>query len=649
MLMVSIPGSCEKLKPMTEIFPSNGDTFLHLTVRAKKVSIPLRGFGKGAVFTYMGRLYEYGGVSSIPGPIVHIRAGGRLFLTLYNDLGEQMYEETMESMYNYHGVNETNVHFHGIHADPNEDDVFKTATPGRSLKYKLHIPKEHLPGLHWYHTHAHGSSYLLLMGGLFGPLIVDDTTNQPLSSLPSIVLMIHMYRLGTSTLCDGSPMQTVDIAIKNNMSSNPTIKDNLGKELKLPSDLFFVNGQHKPIVEIVKGQSTILRLAFAAGSCHLNISLPKECEFHLSAIDGIPLNVSRELKERWLYFTTATRYDVITLCVEKPKEELPIVFNEANETILFIKVVSPVEGQKGKHQKLTFPLHSHYNQVKYLRIDEPTVLRDISFSQMGIPSPKPYYVIGQGTNCTSLENSTTCYHEHFSGRKGNHMCQYNGFVIPLNAVVEARVFGDPTDDIPHPLHLHVNHFVFVRFTPRKGGQHENTSMMNYGIYPGEVRDTIPILDGETIIRWRAATFTGEVVYHCHVLTHEDQGMMTSYLVINENIGNNRRKEKMGGKEEEKEEKEEVENKKMISTKPGVVDDLESIFYFGGLKRKELIFLVLSVMFFLAAFIAALIRWFRKNPPEFGQWVRRRKDDVLTRLHNSVNANEMERTPLMGSA
>ncbi|KAH9598819.1 Multicopper oxidase [Trypanosoma melophagium] len=634
MLMVSIPGSCEKLKPMTEIFPSNDNTFVHLTVRAAKVSIPLRGFGEGAVFTYMGRIYEYRGVSSIPGPIVHIRAGGKLLLTLNNDLGEQMYQETMESMYSFHGVNETNVHFHGLHGDPNVDDVFKTASPGQSLKYKLHIPKEHLPGLHWYHTHSHGSSYLLLMGGLFGALIVDDRTNQPLASLPSVVLMIHMYRLGESTICDGKPMQSIDTTIKSNMSSNPSIKNSLGKELELPSDLFLINGQHKPTVEIVKGQSTILRLAFAAGSCYLNISLPKECDFHLSAIDGIPLKATRELKERWLYFTTATRYDVVALCVEK-EEELPVVFDNANETIFFIKVVSSVERRQDKARKVTFPLPSHYDEVKYLLTDRPTIRRDISFSQLEIPLPRPYYVIGQGTNCTSLVNSSTCYYEHFNGQKGIRENQYHGFVIPLNAVVEARVYGDPSDPMPHPLHLHVNHFVFVHFTPRKGGQHENASMMDYGVFPGEVRDTIPILDGETVIRWRAASYTGEVVYHCHTLTHEDQGMMTSYYVYKGNMGNNQG--------------EEVDRRKMKNISMENDSDVSIIFYFGKLKRKDAVFLLLAIAFFLAAVIASVIRWFKMSPPELGQWVRRRKDDVATTLHKAVSSNEMERVPLIGSA
>jgi FtsP/CotA-like multicopper oxidase with cupredoxin domain len=39
-------------------------------------------------------------------------------------------------------------------------------------------------------------------------------------------------------------------------------------------------------------------------------------------------------------------------------------------------------------------------------------------------------------------------------------------------------------------------------------------------------DTVPVpSNGEIVIRSRFLDFTGKTVYHCHILDHEDAGMM----------------------------------------------------------------------------------------------------------------------------
>ncbi|RNF20993.1 uncharacterized protein Tco025E_03633 [Trypanosoma conorhini] len=625
LLGAAVPGSGKELAPLREVFPSHGKTFVDLRVRAAQVSVPLRGYGEGAVFVYAGRLYFYDAAASLPGPAVHVKPGGKLVMRMFNDLGKQTYAHGEDQLYKFHEVNTTNVHFHGVHGDPNVDDVFKTAAPGGVMKYELSIPKQHLPGLHWYHTHAHGSAYPLLMGGLFGPFIIDATTEDPLASLHSVVLMLHLYRLGNSTLCDGMTMKEVDTAIGTNMSSRPRIVSKSGKELPLPSDLFLVNGQHKPTIKVKRDEPTLLRLAFAAGSCHLNISFPKECRIHIAAIDGVPLKCTREVKGNWLYFTTATRYDVVTICGKNGKGDLPVMIGKLEEPIFYIGL-DPISLKRERHQRqrhrpdrLMFPLCFRSREIDYLTANKPTVWRDISFSQSWIPAPRPYYGIGYGTDCSPSANSTTCFREHFSGRKGELRENYHGFAVPLGATVEARVFGDPTDVVPHPLHLHVNHFVFVSFTPRKGGLHENFSIADFGVLPGDVRDTIPIFDGETIIRWRAATFTGEVVYHCHTLTHEDRGMMTSYLVYADT----------GGKS---------------TVEPDVAAD-ESVAKKDTDRR---FFLVLAIVFLTCSLLCALCTWLRANPPRPDKLACKYKELLRSPPYQFGEGDQRERQPLRAS-
>jgi hypothetical protein len=66
-----------------------------------------------------------------------------------------------------HTPNSSNVHTHGLHIDPNIDSVFVEIRPGDTYTYYYKIPDNHAPGLHWYHSHQHGSSQMTVMGGLW--------------------------------------------------------------------------------------------------------------------------------------------------------------------------------------------------------------------------------------------------------------------------------------------------------------------------------------------------------------------------------------------------------------------------------------------------------------------------------------------------
>jgi FtsP/CotA-like multicopper oxidase with cupredoxin domain len=73
----------------------------------------------------------------------------------------------------------TNLHFHGLTVSPDapQDDVLSMmATPGQSLHYTVQIPKDHSPGLYWYHTHPHGDSYRQVLDGMSGALVIDTVS-----------------------------------------------------------------------------------------------------------------------------------------------------------------------------------------------------------------------------------------------------------------------------------------------------------------------------------------------------------------------------------------------------------------------------------------------------------------------------------------
>ena len=78
----------------------------------------------------------------------------------------------------------------------------------------------------------------------------------------------------------------------------------------------------------------------------------------------------------------------------------------------------------------------------------------------------------------------------------------------------------------HPIHIHGRQF---RVVSRTGGRATNT--LRAGIVDNGWRDTVLVLPGETVRV--EVTFTrhpGLYLYHCHILEHEDMGMMRNFRV-----------------------------------------------------------------------------------------------------------------------
>jgi FtsP/CotA-like multicopper oxidase with cupredoxin domain len=71
----------------------------------------------------------------------------------------------------------------------------------------------------------------------------------------------------------------------------------------------------------------------------------------------------------------------------------------------------------------------------------------------------------------------------------------------------------------HPFHIHVNDFQVVALNGQPVQAHGWQDTVN--LPPG----------GEVTIRMRFADFTGKFVYHCHILSHEDFGMMANVEVV----------------------------------------------------------------------------------------------------------------------
>ncbi|HYW11005.1 MAG TPA: multicopper oxidase domain-containing protein [Longimicrobium sp.] len=132
-----------------------------------------------------------------PGPTFRVQRGDLVRILLVNKLPELGPQDSNDACEKtplapgnipdvfqscFHGPNLTNIHYHGMHVTPDStstvvgDDVLMAIAPGTQLQYSFRVPQNQSPGTHWYHPHKHGSVALQVTNGMAGAFIVEDST-----------------------------------------------------------------------------------------------------------------------------------------------------------------------------------------------------------------------------------------------------------------------------------------------------------------------------------------------------------------------------------------------------------------------------------------------------------------------------------------
>ena len=189
------------------------------------------------------RAFCYEGACSVPGPTLRVFPGDTVVLTLVNNLLDVEPELTTsdgEGLNAFREANITNMHTHGLHVDPSEDNVIIGVAPGGGSKtYTYVIPANHLPGTHWYHSHHHGSSSLQVQGGMVGMIVVDvpDFEESPPTEVETFATE------SARTQWAGMPVSRMSISHHALCSCNPT---GAGFSLRSYSTLREVTGDKHP-------------------------------------------------------------------------------------------------------------------------------------------------------------------------------------------------------------------------------------------------------------------------------------------------------------------------------------------------------------------------------------------------------------------
>jgi FtsP/CotA-like multicopper oxidase with cupredoxin domain len=83
--------------------------------------------------------------------------------------------------------------------------------------------------------------------------------------------------------------------------------------------------------------------------------------------------------------------------------------------------------------------------------------------------------------------------------------------------------------IPHPMHIHSVQFQVLQRTP---SSFTSYTTVNQGFVDSGWKDTVLVWPGERVkVAMKFTDYMGMYMYHCHILEHEDMGMMRNLMVM----------------------------------------------------------------------------------------------------------------------
>ena len=426
----------------------------------------------------------------------------------------------------------TNLHFHGLTVPSrcHEDDVLQTAVdPSGTMEYRFQIPPDEPPGLYWYHPHIHGFAKVQVLGGASGALIVEglQRAEHDVAGLPERVLVIRDQDLVNP---NAAPLD-------NGPKPPPAVLDadgevlNTGSGTGKPAKDLSINfvpvsyPEYKPaIIRTRPLERQLWRVVNASAITYLNLQLiynglaqPVE----VVAMDGVPLNengipgpgvvwvdhIGLPPGGRGEFIVKGPAASTTGTLLTRSVNTGPVGENDPVRTIATI-IPSPTAPEPplslpGDTRPLPKPAFPWVGDVK------PVRTRLLYFSEKPSDpnnpnSPTVFMITVDGQTPKPFDpNDLT---PNITVRQGD---------------VEDWIIENRTQEL-HAFHIHQLHFVLEEF---------------FGVPVSEpfLRDTInvPFWDGKSPtypsvrlrMDFRDPNTVGTFIYHCHLLEHEDAGMM----------------------------------------------------------------------------------------------------------------------------
>lgn len=489
--------------------------------------------------------------------------------------------------------NETNLHSHGLWISPtgNSDNVLLSIDPGVAFEYEYNVPADHPAGTFWYHPHTHGSTAMQVASGMSGALIVKgsrkptpesngdiDTLLEPLVGAGGVEEEIKLLQQIPYACFDsnGKIKQTKkgiwicedgDVGIVENFDlqvGDPKAWENSGRYT-------LINGQARARINARAGQLYRWRLIDAGFNETVNLRI-REIK---STKNSIALAEAGELSksniEKTCNGTEVTQFEIASdglthkniikkntnvlqpgyrsdILFSLPKKGIYCVYDDEstspaanvsaareNPKVLAIIVAKGADVVNDQEKFLKDTLidlaakqfdgaveKTIIDDLQKMELNKFVPHQDITLNEILASNQKPVYI--EFNLVFSKDNSPTVPTQFLINNSAFQM----GRIDQTLMLGAAQTWFLSSKSVNHPFHIHVNPFQIVSIKSKDGKPLDP----QYQQLVGTWKDTL-FINTDVIVetRTRYERYIGEYVLHCHILEHEDQGMMQSVQVV----------------------------------------------------------------------------------------------------------------------
>jgi FtsP/CotA-like multicopper oxidase with cupredoxin domain len=427
----------------------------------------------------------------------------------------------------------TNLHFHGLMIPPSchQDDVLHTElrSGGSSFEYRVRIPVTQPPGLYWYHPHPHGHTEEQVLGGASGALIVEgiEQFSRAAAGLPERLLVIRDQARIATKISKTNP--------------KPPSKDLSLNFVPVPYPDYPL-----AVIKVKPAQRELWRVLNASADTFAELHLLMNGRWQsmgLVSIDGVPLGWERGESDE-----VEWRQDIPL----PPGGRAEFLFDapvEGGEARLLTSGVDTVPFQDDDDL-----LAAQSGAI--VDDDDYTPPRWIAKIVASTDAPEPETINPQASSLSEKDPRTSLLSAHpvrerkmyFSEKildaknpcgstvfyiteDGHEPAAFDPAAAPNVTVregdVEDWVIENRSQEI-HTFHIHQTHFIVLE----RDGKAVDEKYLRDSV-------AVPYWDGvskqypsvKVRIDFRDPAIVGTFPYHCHILQHEDGGMMGTIRVI----------------------------------------------------------------------------------------------------------------------
>jgi suppressor of ftsI len=453
--------------------------------------------------------FRYDGQTGVA-PTIRVRPGETMHVVLYNRMPAGQISPNL-----------VNLHFHGLSVSPNppSDDAMRFAAPGQSIAYDVRVARTQPPGLYWYHPHVHGETYWQIGNGMSGALVVEGLQ----SHLPALARMreriIVLRNMLVDPDIDAIPIVARPAALRDYVLAGrrragrlTAIDDDDAAGLPcapLAGMQTTVDGRTNATFGIDPGERQLFRVVNASAGRYYDLHVDGE-QLQLVAIDGTPLDASpgspAVQSVSHYVLAPAARAEFVVTGLDRPTQLRSDCYTsgdagDRDPAVTLAALRSDGHAPEGSDVD---PLSQgvHPLPIDTAALPAPVANRRLDFTENadGFYINGRRYAMGQPPSMVAhvgtverwtIRNLTAEVHDF-------HIHQVHFLVESIDGVAASPKYWADTVTVP-PAHF-----------PHRG------------VVPGSA---VVLMD------FRNPAIRGTFVYHCHILDHEDGGMMASIRVL----------------------------------------------------------------------------------------------------------------------